>query len=245
MNGPGGAAAAVPDVSLAVPCYNEEEVVGHTLPALVKAFQDRGISIELVVVDNGSSDRTSAILDELIASGLPAVKETVEVNVGQGYGILRGLTRCRGRYAGFICADGQVDPQDVAKLAEIAIHSKSPQIFKVRRRFRLDGMKRKLVSIAYNGVANVLFPGLGSIDINGNPKIFPAEFLEKTALVSRDWFLEAEVLIRARRLGYGVFEMNVMGQAREGGTSNVRATTCWEFVVNLSRARFGRIGRAP
>lgn len=238
-------AGDVPDVSLAVPCYNEEEVLAHTLPALAKAFAERGISLEIVAVDNGSRDRTSAIIDELIAAGLPAVKETVETNVGQGYGILRGLARCRGRYAGFICADGQVDPQDVAKLAEIAIHSKSPQIFKVRRRFRLDGLKRKVVSIAYNGVANVLFPGLGSIDINGNPKIFPGEFLRRTELVSRDWFLEAEVLIRARKLGYGVFEMNVMGQMREGGTSNVRATTCWEFIVNLSRARFGRIGRAP
>ncbi len=231
-------------LSLAVPCYNEEESVRNTTVRLVQAFRERGLEVELVLVDNGSKDRTGAIIDELVAEGLPVVKEVVPVNQGYGYGVLRGLARCRGRFVGFICADGQVEATDVAKLYEVLLNAKTPKLVKVRRRFRMDGFKRKIVSIIYNGFANVLFGGLGTIDINGNPKLFPRAYYERMNLASRDWFLDAEVMIKARRLGLPVFELNVLGQMREGGASNVRGSTIWEFLVNLARARFGRLGPA-
>ena len=232
-------------LSLAVPCYNEEDSLRNTATRLVQAFRERHLGLELVLVDNGSSDRTGQIIDELIREGLPVLKETVTVNQGYGYGVLRGLARCRAPFVGFICADGQVDAVDVAKLFEIAAQSKTPKLVKVRRRFRMDGLVRKIVSIGYNGFANVLFGGLGTIDINGNPKIFPRAFYERMNLGSRDWFLDAEVMIKAKRLGLPVFEVNVLGQMRDGGTSNVRPSTVWEFMVNLARARFGRLSPPP
>lgn len=232
-------------LSLAVPCYNEEESLRNTAVRLVRAFRERDLEVELVLVDNGSKDRTGAIIDELLAEGLPVVKEVVVVNQGYGYGVLRGLARCRGQFIGFICADGQVEAPDVARLYETLLNAKSPMLVKVRRRFRMDGFRRKVVSIIYNGVANMLFGGLGTIDINGNPKLFPRSYYERMNLASRDWFLDAEVMIKAKRLGLPVFELNVLGQMREGGASNVRATTIWEFLVNLARARFGRLGPGP
>ena len=60
---------------------------------------------------------------------------------------------------------------------------------KVRRRFRMDGFKRKLVSIAYNGLVWILWPGLGSIDVNGTPKIVHRDVLARMQLQSRRWFL--------------------------------------------------------
>lgn len=232
-------------LSLAVPCYNEEDSLRNTVTRLVQAFRERNLTLELVLVDNGSHDRTGQIIDELIADGLPVIKEVVAVNQGYGYGVLRGLARCRAPFVGFICADGQVEAVDVAKLFEIQANAKLPKLVKVRRRFRMDGLVRKFVSIGYNGFANVLFGGLGTIDINGNPKLFPRESYERMNLHSHDWFLDAEVMIKARRLGLPVFEMNVLGQMREGGSSNVRASTVWEFLVNLARARFGRLGPPP
>jgi hypothetical protein len=52
-------------------------------------------------------------------------------------------------------------------------------------------------------------------------------------------------MIKAKRLGLPVFEVNVLGQMRDGGTSNVRPSTVWEFMVNLARARFGRLAPPP
>jgi hypothetical protein len=140
---------------------------------------------------------------------------------------------------GILCADGQVEERDVVKVYDIAAHAKNPMLVKVRRRFRMDGLVRKIVSIIYNLGATVIFGGLGSIDINGNPKILPHEYLERMNLQSKDWFLDAEIMIKAKRLGLPVYEFNVIAQMREGGSSHVHPGTCWEFIVNLLKYRFG------
>ena len=227
------------DLSLVVPCYNEEDVLRQTATRLVERLRSGKVRFELVLVDNGSRDQTGRIIDELIAEGMPIVKRVVHVNQGYGHGVLTGLTACRGKWVGFACADGQVDAEDVYKVYDIAAHLKHPSLVKVRRRFRMDGLKRKVVSVVYNGMTAVLFGGLGSIDINGNPKFIPREYLERMNLVSKDWFLDAEVMIKAKRLGLPVLEMNVMAQMRQGGRSNVHASTCREFLANLIRYRFG------
>ena len=227
-----------PDLSLAIPCYNESAVVKTTVRDLVEAFGRSDTSIELVLVDNGSTDDTGAIIDGLVAEGHPIVKREVAINEGYGNGVLVGLASCTGRTVGFICADGQVDARDVVKLYEAVARSSTPKLAKVRRRFRMDGAKRKVVSIIYNGFANVVFMGLQSIDINGNPKIFPREYLERMDLRSTDWFLDAEVMLRAKQLGLPVFEMNVFAQMRPDGESHVRSSTIWEFILNLLRWRF-------
>jgi glycosyltransferase involved in cell wall biosynthesis len=229
-----------PQLSLVLPCYNEEEVLATTVRRLVGAFRSYGnVAFELVLVDNGSGDATGQVIDTLIAEGHPVVKVVVPENQGYGYGVLRGLRVCRGRLVGFVCADGQVDPHDVVKVYDIAAQARTPKVVKVRRRFRMDGFTRKITSIVYNGLTAVMFGGLGSIDLNGNPKILPRTYLERMDLQSRDWFLDAEVLIKAKRLGLPVFELNVIAQLREGGRSNVRLDTCREFLVNLLHYRFG------
>ena len=131
---------------------------------------------------------------------------------------------------------------DVRKVYDIAANARSPYLVKVRRRFRMDGLTRKIVSIIYNGLTMALFGGLGSIDINGNPKIFPYDFLAPMNLQSKDWFLDAETLIKAKQLNLDVFEMNVIAQMREGGQSNVRGSTIKEFLGNLMKYRLGKEG---
>jgi len=136
-------------------------------------------------------------------------------------------------------ADGQTDADDVLKLFEVAASSSSPHVYKVRRRFRMDGWARNLVSFTYNSVTTVLFGDLGSMDLNANPKILPRAYMERMGLLSEDWFLDAELMIKARDLGLKVYELNVLDQMRSDGRSAVRASTLWEFAVNLLRHRFG------
>jgi glycosyltransferase involved in cell wall biosynthesis len=211
-----------------------------TATHVIDAFSAQNIPLELVLVDNGSSDETGDIIDALVAEGLPVVKVTVPVNRGYGHGILSGLARCTGGHVGFLCADSQVEANDVVRVAEIAMASENPRLVKVRRRFRMDGLRRKIISIIYNGFANLIFGGLHSIDINGNPKILPREYLQKMQLRSEDWFLDPEVMIKAKRLGLPVYEFNVLGQMRAEGLSHVRGSTLWEFLKNLLKYRFDR-----
>ncbi|MCB9832895.1 MAG: glycosyltransferase family 2 protein [Planctomycetes bacterium] len=233
-----------PELSLVVPCYNEEAVLGFTVPQLHGAFAAAGIAIELILVDNGSTDRTGAIIADFVADGLPVRPVRVETNIGYGNGILQGIAVARGRYVGMIPADGQVDAVDVVKLYQVLAQAGPGLMAKVRRRFRLDGLRRKIISVCYNLFVFLLFPNLGSIDVNGSPKILPAEALRRMELESRQWFLDPEIMIKAKVLGLRVLEMNVFAQMRSAGTSHVRMGTCWEFFRKLVAMRFGHGIRA-
>lgn len=241
--------ATRPDLSLVMPCYNEEEMLGYSVPALFDAFEEAGFDLELIAVDNGSTDHTSALIDEL-AERYPSIRKVVVTdNQGYGHGVLSGYPHCRGRWVGHICADLQVDPSDVVKLFAVATVTNQPRLIKIRRRFRMESARRKVVSYAYNALTNVLFGGLESNDINGTPKILPHEYLEAMRLRSTDWFLDPEIMIKARRMGLPVVELNALSQIRMGGSSNVSPGAIANFTGNLLAHRFGdkrdRLATAP
>ncbi len=232
-----------PELSLVLPCYNEETCLELTVPPLVEVFQKAGVAIELVLVDNGSRDKTSEVIDRLIARGLPITKGVVPFNQGLGLGVLTGFRLARGRHIGYICADGQVAPESVLTVYRALQAASGHAMAKARRRFRQDSWIRKIVSIFYNVGMLVIFPGMPSIDVNGNPKILPADILRMMDLSSHDWFLDAEIMLKARHLRLMVYEIDVPGFARAGGRSSVRISTVLEFVRNIFAYRLGRISR--
>lgn len=228
-------------LSLAMPCYNEADGLRDTVSALAAALTRERIQFELVLVDNGSTDRTGAIIDELIAEGHPIRKMRVERNQGYGHGIVTGLDACRAPLIGYLCADGQVGPEDVARTYRLMANREERVLAKVRRRFRQDSWKRKIVSIIYNFLMLGVFGWLGAIDINGSPKIFSRRVFRAMKLVSTDWFLDPEIMIKAKALGLRVIEIDVEGYARHGGVSNVRRQTILEFLKNIWRYRTGAV----
>lgn len=228
-----------PEVSFIMPCYNEQDVLPFTIPQLVHAFEQAGHRLELIACDNGSTDRTAEIIHGFAADGLPVVLHRIERNEGYGNGLLKGIPVCSAPWIGFIPADGQVDAEDVARLFDVIKHGDSKVLGKVRRRFRMDGFVRKIVSVCYNLFVWMLWPRLGSIDINGSPKIVHRDVLRAMDLQSKDWFFDPEMMVKAHYLGVRVIEMNVFARMRSRGLSHVRAGTCFEFFVNLLRFRFG------
>jgi glycosyltransferase involved in cell wall biosynthesis len=232
-------AARPPDVSFIMPCYNEESVIAYTIPRLVKAFEQAGYRLELIACDNGSKDRTGEIIQRFVREGLPVVPHRVDVNQGYGFGVLDSIRRCSAPYVGIIPADGQVDAEDVVKVFESVSRANVPVIGKVRRRFRLDGFDRFVVSVFYNSVMLALWPGLGTLDVNGSPKLIPRAILEQMELESKDWLLDPEIMIKARHLGVPVIEMNAFSRMRESGVSHVKATTVWTFLTKLAAFKWG------
>lgn len=231
-------ATSTPDVSFVMPAYNEEAVVGQTVRRLVGAFDRAGVRLELVVVDNGSRDRTGEIVATLARELRGITPHRLEVNVGYGNGVLAGIPLCTAPWVGIIPADGQVDAEDAVRLYTDAAETGMPVLAKARRRFRMDGPIRKLVSIAYNLFFRLLFPGVQSLDINGLPKILPREVLLRMRLSSRQWLLDPEIMIKAHYMGVRVLEYNCFARMRGNGLSHVRASTAWDFFTALLRYRF-------
>lgn len=232
--------ALVPDVSFIVPCYNEEEIIGYTLPRLHGAFEKAGYKLELVAVDNGSVDRTGEIIKELATHYPSIVHHRVEVNEGYGNGVLSAIPHCTAPWVGIIPADGQVDAEDVVRLYEAVVTTDGNVLGKVRRRFRMDGLYRKAVSTSYNVFVRMLYPKLESIDINGSPKLLPSHIINAMKLESKGWLLDPEIMIKAHFMGVHVMELNVFARMRGNGVSHVKVMTCWEFLKHLLKFRFSK-----
>jgi len=154
------------------------------------------------------------------------------------------LKVCTAPFVGYICADGQVAAKEAVVTYHQARAAQSPVMAKVRRRFREDSWRRKIVSILYNFGMQFIFGWLGSIDLNASPKVFPREVLVPLRLNSKDWFLDPEIMIKAKHLGIRILERDVEGLARAGGKSSVRYTTCLQFLKNIARYRLGGEFRA-
>lgn len=234
-----GARQYRPDLSIVMSCYNEEAIVGYTISQLVTAFDKAGHRLELIAIDNGSWDQTGAIIKDWAARTPAVIHHRVEKNQGYGHGVLSGLPRCTAPWVGINLADLPVEAQELVKLYEIAASSRTPMLFKVRRRFRMEGPVRRIVSTSYNIIVRLLFGDLGTFDINANPKILPRAYLQRMNLQSKDWFIDLELTIKAKRMGLRVFETNVFAQMNPGRASKVKPVTLWEFARNLLKFRFG------
>jgi hypothetical protein len=166
------------------------------------------------------------------------VYHRVETNEGYGNGVLSAIRLCSAPLVGIIPADGQVDAEDVVLLYEAAVAAKGRVLAKARRRFRMDGPMRAILSIAYNLFVRVLWPRLGSFDVNGSPKIVSRDILLAMRPQSKEWFLDPEIMIKAYYMGVRVLEFNVFSRMRSSGSSHVRLSTCSEFFCKLLAFRF-------
>lgn len=232
---------SLPLLSMIMPCYNEEEVIGYTIPRLVQAFQQHGYPLELVACNNGSSDRTGEVIQNFIALGYPIKLKHVVVNRGYGNGILESVSECTGEWIGIIPADGQVDAEDVVRVYESVSRSNGRVLGKVFRRFRLDGIWRSVVSSFYNLFMLALWPEIGSYDVNGSPKMMHRDVFNAMKLESRNWLLDPEIMIKAGVMGVEVIEMNAFSRMREHGKSHVQISTIWMFISVLLKFRFGNV----
>mgnify|MGYP006083488131 FL=1 len=103
--------------SIVIPCYNEE----GNLKKLILSCQEHLCSnfIEVILVDNGSTDGSQEIISSLIGSNDLLKSIRVEKNIGYGNGILKGLKYATGDYIGWTHADLQTDPKDVLRGFEL------------------------------------------------------------------------------------------------------------------------------
>ena len=225
---------SAPDFSIVVPLYNEEACAGRSIRELLEALEARWAGrYELILVINGSTDGTVAIC-ERFATGYPQVR-TVRFMKNQGYGggILGGLNQARGAYCGFTCGDGQTPPDVLTRLmAEIA--DGDDDVVKAIRIHRRDGLMRHLQSAVYNWSFGCLFH-MPAHDINAMPKLMRRETFRRLALESTDWFIDAEIMIKAHHARMRVRELPAPYVGRSGGASAVRLNTCLEFLRNAVR----------
>ena len=104
-------------LSIVIPCYNESK----NIPLILSRFDEviKRQDIEVVLVNNGSTDTSKEVIEQLLSKYSFARPVYVPINKGYGFGILSGLKEAIGTYVGWTHADMQTDPYDVIKALEI------------------------------------------------------------------------------------------------------------------------------
>lgn len=225
-----------PDFSAVILCYRAGESIREFVNKIILLMQKNNISeYELILVGNylkNSDDTTPKIVAE-IASQNHKIRFVAKEKKGMmGWDMKSGLAVATGNYITVIDGDGQMPIEDLIKVYN-KIREDGLDLAKTYRIKRGDDLWRKTVSFFYNLFFKILFPGLKSQDINSKPKIFSMETYKKLNLTSNDWFIDAEIMIQARRLHLKINEVPTFFRGPQGRKSFVKPAAIIEFIKNL------------
>jgi glycosyltransferase involved in cell wall biosynthesis len=207
-----------PELSIVLPCYNES----GNIPNILKRYSAllKEIALELILVNNGSTDSSKEIFAEQIKNPEYQFARVVEVpkNIGYGHGIQFGLTYCKAQVIGYSHADLQCPPEDILKAYRLYQNQSIQGKVLVKGR-RLERRKDKtFVSAVYNKLSEMV-TGYSLGDINGQPKIFPREFLPELICGPHDFSYDLFVLVWVSKKAIPIKEIDVVFETRQFGQS--------------------------
>jgi glycosyltransferase involved in cell wall biosynthesis len=213
-------------VTLFYPMYNELKSVRPTTEKALKVLRAVCEEFEVLIVDDGSSDGSEKIADDL-ANEYPEVRVIHhEGNKGYGQALRTGFANTNYDIVAYTDCD---EPADLWLFAAALTHMEDQTIDLVigYRLNRWDGVRRFIYSKIYNGLVRFLF-GVKVRDINFSFKLIRREKLKLLNLAAGSVFIDGELLAESARHKLRIFQMPVIYQQRKHGVSHfnsVRAAT--------------------
>jgi glycosyltransferase involved in cell wall biosynthesis len=241
-----GAAPGAPGISVCMPAYNEAANLPGMVEEASRALAGRFERIEIVVVDDGSTDRTAEVLQDL-EHRFPALRVVRHArNLGYGAAARTALSAADGELILFTDSDRQFSVEDVGpflkeiETCDMVIGFRAP---------RRDPPGRVLAGRAWTGLANVLC-GYVARDVNCAFKLLRRAAWQavEPAMGTRGATFSAEWLARSRRAGLRIQELPVPHHPRPAGkATGMRAGVLARAVLELVwlRARLGRRSAGP
>jgi dolichyl-phosphate beta-glucosyltransferase len=203
-------------LTLVFPCYNEAERLPRTLAAYLAELSQQPGAIEVLVVDDGSTDRTFAVAQAIAAQDDRVRVIRSQPNHGKGFGVRAGVLQAQGELIVFTDADGSYGPAEAARVT--AALTDAPVAIGCRSAGWATGPPaRRLASRLFNRVIQALLRlpyrdtqcGLKGFRRHAAVELFGRARLDGFAF-------DAEILFLARRLGLAVTEVPVRAEVRDG-----------------------------
>ena len=204
----GGARPAAPPqvaLSVVIPAYNERDTIQEALRR-VRALADSGVTLEVVVVDDASTDGTREILEA--EPGIVLLRHAR--NQGKGTAIRTALAQVTGRVVAIQDADLEYDPHDLLRLMEPILHSKARVVY--GSRFMQGRPPMQFANYVCNRLlaltANVLY-GARLTDEATCYKLFDAALVSSLKLECRRFEFCPEVTAKVLRRGERILELPI------------------------------------
>jgi glycosyltransferase involved in cell wall biosynthesis len=211
-----GPTGARPALTFFFPAYNEEANIERTVAVALEAIGPLVGSLEVLAIDDGSTDRTPELADALAAAD-SRVRVVHQANRGYGGALKAGFANARGELIAFSDGDLQFDLAELKRLLDRMADGSRPVDAVIGWRIkRRDPLHRLVIAKTYNLIVSVLF-GLRVRDIDCAMKLFRRQVFEGIRLDAEGPFLSAELLIKLNARGVRMDQVGVTHYPRTAG----------------------------
>ncbi len=230
-----------PEISVVIPAFNEEIRIIPTIGAIAAHMVTIDRPWELIIVDDGSTDDTVALLEELELVNMRVLR--AEKNGGKGSAVKNGMLKAEGAFVLFTDADNSTPIEEVGRLLEklevegydIAIGSRAAQGAEVKNK----SLKRRILSTGLNTIVQTFF----RIRVNDTQcgfKLFTRESAQRLhqAQTLMGFSFDLEILYLAFKFGYKVAEVPVNWFDAPGSKVNT-TKEARRFVTDLVKIKWG------
>jgi glycosyltransferase involved in cell wall biosynthesis len=227
-------------ISVFFPCYNEQENVGRTTEKAIAVLEKLGADYEVIIIDDGSTDDTGRIADDIAGRDNRVRVVHHERNLGYGAALQSGFKAATKELVFYTDGDGQFDISEMPPLLELMEQHDIVTCYRLNRR---DSIIRKINGWCWTKLVCLLF-GLKIRDIDCAFKLYKREIFDNIKLSSTGALIDTEVLARAARKGYSMTQEGVHHYPRTAGAqsgANIRVIlrAFKELLVLRSRIRGG------
>ena len=206
-------------VSVVIPVFNEEQTIGNIVTRTRKTLERLGISYEILVVDDGSVDRSADIAQTM------EVHVLREIHQGKGYALRSGFRHAKGELIVTIDSDGSHKPEEIPLVLR-ELRDDRADLMIGTRFYNSDVNKTKIPKV--NRFGNRLFntlimclTGMNFSDSQSGFRAIRSSLIKKMKLSSRGYEVESEMLVKALRMGARVRETPISFFQRTMGTSQL------------------------
>jgi glycosyltransferase involved in cell wall biosynthesis len=219
-------------LSVILPAYNEQENIPLVVSRALEVLPTLAERYEVIVVDDGSSDGTAETVGRLMRDH-PGHLRLIRHTANQGYGaaIRTGFTRATGDLLFYTDSDNQFDVSELRWFLPVIRHCDVVVGFRV---YRYDAVLRSMVSWLYNRIVNVLFR-VHVRDVDCAFKLFRREVIEQTGIECTDFFVDTELVARARKWNFRIVEKGVRHYPRLAGETTVQPSDVTRTLKTIVR----------
>ncbi|MFH0870497.1 MAG: glycosyltransferase family 2 protein [archaeon] len=224
------------DLTLIIPAYDEEATIERAICESISVFRREGMRLELIVIDDGSSDRTSAI-----CAGLRKKKSFIFIrhrtNRGYSSSLKEGIMRASGFCVSYLDADMQYPPAEILKLYR-SLEQGNVDFVLGSAKSKGYGIVRKVITRIYNLLVKALFRI--SFDDVHCKRVFKRKLIKPHQLSGYFGLIDLELLLLAVRNGARIRQVPITVMPRRAGKSKLTAKLMMKTLFNLIRLRLRR-----
>lgn len=222
-------------LSVVVPCYNEEKTLYSCIENVLK-IKDETLSLEIIIIDDASKDKSAAIAAELSDKFEEVIYFRQSVNQGKGAALRLGFQKATGDFVAVQDADLEYDPFDLKNLLEPLIKNQADVV--LGSRFLSGGAHRVLYFWHYVGnriltLISNMFTDLNLTDMETCYKVFKREVIQSIEIKENRFGFEPEIVAKIANMRLRIFEMGISyyGRTYEEGKKigfkdGIRALYC-------------------